>query len=75
MTIKCNTNYLYFAYELRQRTLELEKDIERQRLLELERAKTNELRHNLDMEKEKQTQVKKRPITLSCGKDHIFSLF
>lgn len=36
---------------------EIEKELERQRLLELERAKTRELRHNLDMEKERQTQV------------------
>lgn len=35
----------------------MEKEIERQRLLELERAKTNELRYNLDLEKEKQTQA------------------
>lgn len=35
----------------------MEKELERQRLLELERAKTRELRHNLDMEKERQTQV------------------
>ncbi|XP_057531547.1 uncharacterized protein LOC130809771 isoform X2 [Amaranthus tricolor] len=40
----------------RQRTSETEKEIERQTLLELERAKTNELRYNLDLEKEKQTQ-------------------
>ncbi|KAL2892701.1 30S ribosomal protein S14 [Bienertia sinuspersici] len=40
----------------RQRTSEVEKEIERQRMLELERAKTNELRYNLDLEKEKQTQ-------------------
>jgi len=37
--------------------LETEKEIERQRLLELERAKTNELRYNLDLEKERQTQA------------------
>lgn len=36
---------------------EVEKEIERQRMLELERAKTRELRHSLDLEKEKQTQV------------------
>jgi len=35
----------------------MEKELERQRLLEIERAKTKELRHNLDMEKERQTQV------------------
>ena len=35
----------------------MEKEIERQRLLELERAKTRELRYNLDMEKERQMQV------------------
>ncbi|XP_039063492.1 uncharacterized protein LOC120208243 [Hibiscus syriacus] len=40
----------------RERTAEAEKEIERQRLLELERGKTRELRHNLDMEKERQTQ-------------------
>lgn len=37
--------------------------MERQKLLEIERAKTRELRHNLDMEKEKQAQV----ITLKTG--------
>lgn len=36
---------------------EMEKEMERQKLLEIERAKTRELRHNLDMEKERQTQV------------------
>ncbi|KAK9749051.1 hypothetical protein RND81_02G099400 [Saponaria officinalis] len=40
----------------RQRSSEIEKEIERQRLLELEHSKTNELRHNLDLEKERQTQ-------------------
>lgn len=35
----------------------MEKDLERQRLLEIERARTRELRHMLDMEKERQTQV------------------
>lgn len=35
----------------------MEKETERQRLLEIERAKTRELRHNLDIEKERQTQV------------------
>ena len=35
----------------------MEKEMERQKLLEIERAKTRELRHNLDMEKERQTQV------------------
>lgn len=35
----------------------MEKELERQRLLELEHAKTRELRHSLDMEKERQTQV------------------
>lgn len=35
----------------------MEKELERQRLLEIERAKTKELRYNLDMEKERQTQV------------------
>jgi hypothetical protein len=39
----------------------VEKEIERQRLLELERVKTKELRHNLDMEKERQTQVRDLP--------------
>lgn len=41
----------------RERAAEVEKDIERQRLLEIERAKTRELRQNLEMEKERQTQV------------------
>ena len=39
----------------------MEKEIERQRLLELECAKTKELRHNLDLEKERQTQVRNLP--------------
>lgn len=43
---------------IRERTAEVEKEIERQRLLELERAKSRELRHILDMEKERQTQVR-----------------
>lgn len=42
---------------IRERTTEAEREIERQRFLEAERAKTRELRHNLDMEKEKQTQA------------------
>lgn len=42
----------------RERTSEVEREIERQRMLELERAKTRELQHNLDMEREKQTQVR-----------------
>jgi hypothetical protein len=41
----------------RERVAEMEKEMERQKLLEIERAKTRELRHNLDMEKERQTQV------------------
>ena len=41
----------------RERAAEMEKELERQRLLEIERAKTRELRHNLDIEKERQTQV------------------
>lgn len=47
----------------------MEKELERQRLLEIERAKTRELRHNLDMEKERQTQVITRKtgiIILNC---------
>lgn len=35
----------------------MEKEIERQRMLELECVKSRELRHNLDMEKERQTQA------------------
>jgi uncharacterized NAD(P)/FAD-binding protein YdhS len=46
---------------IRERAAEVEKEIERQRLMELERAKTKELRHNLDMEKERQTQVRTLP--------------
>lgn len=42
---------------IRERTAEVEREIERQRVLEVERAKTRELRHNLDLEKEKQTQA------------------
>ncbi|CAI9095013.1 OLC1v1030865C1 [Oldenlandia corymbosa var. corymbosa] len=41
---------------IRERTSEVEREIERQRLLELERAKTRELQHSLDMEREKLTQ-------------------
>ncbi|CAA0842510.1 Unknown protein [Striga hermonthica] len=41
-----------------ERTREAEKELERQQLLELERAKTRELRHNLEMEKEKQAQAR-----------------
>lgn len=44
----------------RERTVEVEREIERQRLLEVERAKTRELRHNLDMDKEKQTQARRK---------------
>ncbi|XP_068635229.1 uncharacterized protein [Aristolochia californica] len=40
----------------RERTSLSEQEIERQRLLDLERAKTRELRYNLDMERERQTQ-------------------
>ncbi|KAK6143096.1 hypothetical protein DH2020_023444 [Rehmannia glutinosa] len=43
---------------IRERTNDVEKELERQQLLELERAKTRELRHNLDMEKEKQAQAR-----------------
>ena len=43
---------------VRERTTEVEREIERQRSLELERTKTRELRHHLDMEKEKQSQVR-----------------
>lgn len=50
-----STNALLFISE---RTTEVEREIERQRLLELERAKTRELRHQLDMEKEKQSQAR-----------------
>lgn len=45
----------------REKAAEAEKEIERQRLLELECAKTRELRHNLDMEKERQTQARPFP--------------
>lgn len=51
---------------IRERAAELEKEIERQRSLELERAKTKELRHNLDMEKERQTQVRSLPPVSQC---------
>ncbi|KAI8545646.1 hypothetical protein RHMOL_Rhmol07G0055900 [Rhododendron molle] len=50
-----STNALLFVSE---RTIEVEREIERQKLLELERAKTRELRHQLDMEKEKQSQAR-----------------
>ncbi|KAI7729642.1 hypothetical protein M8C21_032464, partial [Ambrosia artemisiifolia] len=40
----------------RERAAEMENEIERQKLLAVERAKTSELQHNLDMEKEKRTQ-------------------
>ena len=36
----------------------MENEIERQKLLAAERAKTRELQHNLEMEKEKKTQVR-----------------
>ncbi|KAL8144385.1 hypothetical protein V2J09_017417 [Rumex salicifolius] len=39
-----------------QRILESEREVERQQTLELERAKTNELRYNLSLEKEKHAQ-------------------
>ncbi|KAK4397490.1 hypothetical protein Sango_1585600 [Sesamum angolense] len=42
----------------RERTNEVEKELERQHLLEVEQAKTRELRHNLDIEKEKQAQAR-----------------
>uniref|UniRef100_A0A6N2M5L2 Uncharacterized protein n=2 Tax=Salix viminalis TaxID=40686 RepID=A0A6N2M5L2_SALVM len=45
----------------REKAAEAEKEIERQWLLELECAKTRELRHNLDMEKERQTQARPFP--------------
>ena len=35
----------------------MERDIERQRQLDPERVKSRELQYNLDMEREKQTQV------------------
>ena len=35
----------------------MERDIERQRQLDLERVKSRELQYNLEMEREKQTQV------------------
>lgn len=41
-----------------ERTTEVEREIERQQLLEVERSKTRELRHNLEMEKEKQSQAR-----------------
>jgi hypothetical protein len=44
-------------YLCRERTLEMERDIERQRQLDLERVKSRELQYNLEMEREKQTQV------------------
>ncbi|KAJ0561376.1 putative Galactose-binding-like domain superfamily, armadillo-like helical [Helianthus annuus] len=40
----------------RERAAEMENEIERQKMLAVERAKTSELQHNLDMEKEKRTQ-------------------
>ncbi|KAL7203563.1 hypothetical protein ACSBR2_016773 [Camellia fascicularis] len=43
---------------VRERTTEVEREIERQQSLELERAKTNELCHHLDMKKEKQSQAR-----------------
>lgn len=46
------------VFTFRERAAEVEKEIERQRMLELEHVKTKELRHNLDMEKERQTQVR-----------------
>lgn len=49
--------YLPFVF-IRERTSEVEKELERQQLLELERARTRELRHSLDIEKEKQAQAR-----------------
>ncbi|CAA6667091.1 unnamed protein product [Spirodela intermedia] len=40
----------------RERTSEAEREIEQQRLLETERAKTRELRYNLELERERQAQ-------------------
>ncbi|PWA53886.1 Armadillo-type fold [Artemisia annua] len=40
----------------REKAAEMENEIERQKLLAAERAKTRELQHNLEMEKEKKTQ-------------------
>jgi hypothetical protein len=49
---------IFLSYYLcRERTIEMERDIERQRQLDLERAKSRELQYNLEMEREKQTQV------------------
>ncbi|PWA53887.1 Armadillo-type fold [Artemisia annua] len=42
----------------REKAAEMENEIERQKLLAAERAKTRELQHNLEMEKEKKTQVR-----------------
>ena len=41
----------------REKAAEAEREIERHQILERERAKTRELRHSLDLETEKRTQV------------------
>jgi hypothetical protein len=45
-------------YICRERSLEMEREVERQRQLDIERAKSREMQFNLDLEKEKQTQVR-----------------
>lgn len=56
---------------IRERADEVEKELERQQLLELERAKTRELRNNLEMEKEKQAQARITIVT-GCQDDCAF---
>lgn len=53
--LKCS--FLLLLLFLRERAAEAERDIERQRTLEIERAKTRELRHTLDVEAERRAQV------------------
>jgi hypothetical protein len=47
----------YIGSFSREKAAESEREIERRRQLELERAKTRELQFNLEMEREKMTQV------------------
>lgn len=44
----------------------MENEIERQKLLAVERSKTRELQHNLDMEKEKKAQVRLYELELNA---------
>ena len=49
--------YATIMLAFREKAAEAEREIERHQILERERAKTRELRHTLDLESEKRTQV------------------